>query len=278
MILIIGHVSSKPNKVKGQMEELDCEFRGLHQVLLSELESKKVPVRKLVNSLTLLPIQLRLEYETAISQKLPDLRSEDESGDLFRYHLNPLINFLDWGLVEYVIKQFGSNTLKSMARSYCDNLLIFMTKTTVKQLMDVWPGQQTTPPNFSKLRAKLDEDPTTCTLYELDQMRRRFCGAVKLTEVVLVLIGLTSANSFIAEWLIPSVLVPQLIELAKKLSFGFYLRERILKVVVDEKQIFPMLSDAKQKVLRPQAAAAMTTVICKCIPPSTSITSCIWSQ
>ena len=253
-------MSPEPDDILSRMEELDSKFRSLHQALLSELESKKVPVRKLVNSLTLLPIQLRQEYERAISSKLPDLRGEDEAGDVFRYHLNPLVNFLDYGLVRYVIDQFGSNTLKSMMTSYSDDIVVFMKKTTVKQLMDVWPGQQKIPRNFSKLRAKLDEDPTTYTLYQLDQLRRRFCCAVKLTEVVLVLIGLETANSFIVEWLIPFALIPQLMESAKKLDFGFYLRGRILKMSVDEKQIFPMLPDAKPKVPALQAAAATVTV------------------
>ena len=253
-------MSPERDDILSQMEELDSKFRSLHQALLSELESKKVPVRELVNSLTLLPIQLRQEYERAISSKLPDLRGEDEAGDVFRYHLNLLVNFLDYGLIKYVIDQFGSNTLKSMMISYGVDTLIFMKKTTVKQLMDVWPGQQEIPHSFSKLRAKLDEDPKNYTLYQLDQLRRRFCGAVKLTEVVLVLIGLETANSFIVEWLVPTVLVHQLMESAKKLDFGFYLREYILKMTVDEKQIFPMLPDAKPKVSVLQAAAATVTV------------------
>ena len=253
-------MSPKPDDVFSRMNELDLKFRSLHQGLLSELESKKVPVRKLVNSLTLLPIDLRQEYEKAISSKLPDLRREEEAGDLFRYHLNPLVNFLDYGLIKYVIDQFGSNTLKGMMKSYSDDALVFMKKTTVKQLMDVWPGQQEIPPNFSKLRAKIDKDPSTYTLYQLDQLRRRFCSAVKLTEFVSVLIGLHTANSFIVEWLIPSILVPQLMESARQLDFGFYLRECILKVTVDEKHIFPMLPDAKPKVPALQAAATTVTV------------------
>ena len=258
--LIIDHASPEPDDILSQMRKLDSQFRSLHQALLSELESKKVPVRKLVNSLTLLPIQLQQEYEEAISSKLPELRREEEAGDVFCYHLNPLVNFLDYGLIEYVIDQFGSNTLKSMMTSYSDDILTFMKKTTVKQLMDVWPGQQKIPCNFSKLRAKLDEDPKTYTLYQLDQLRRRFCCTVKLTEVVLVLIGLETANSFIAEWFIPSALIPQLVESARTLDFGFYLREHILKMTVDDKQIFPMLPDAKPKVPALQAAAATVTV------------------
>ena len=190
----------------------------------------------------------------------PDLRRESTISDLF-YHLSPLVDFLSYGLLKYIINEFGSNTLKIMIASYSDEVLMFMKKTKVKQLMDVWPGQHEVPPHFSKLRAKLDEHPSKYTLYDLDQLRKRFCSGVKLTDIVLVLIGLETANSFITEWLIPSALIPQLMESAKKLEFGFYLRERILKMSVDEKQIFPMLPDAKPKIIALQAAATTVTVI-----------------
>ena len=122
---------------------------------------------------------------------------------------------------------FGSETLKKKIASYSDVVLVFMKKTTVKQLMDIWPGQQEIPPNFSKLRAKIDDNPSTYTLYELDQLRKRFCSGIKLTDVVFVLTGLETSNSFIVEWLIPSALIPQLMESAKKLDFGFRLPSRV---------------------------------------------------
>ena len=111
--------------------------------------------------------------------------------------------------------------------------------------MNVWPGQREIPSGFSKLHAKINEDPSKYTLYELDQLRKRFCSEIKLTDIVLVLIGLETSNSFIAEWLVSSTLVPQLIDSIRELNFGFYL---ILKMTVDEKQVFPLVPDAKQKV------------------------------
>ena len=241
------------------MNDLECQFRLLHGRILAELEDHHVSVSMLLSSLTVMPTRIKQEYQTSIREAFRELRRETTIREAF-YHLSPLIDFLSCGLLSYIIGEYGSNTLKLMMKTYNDNLMKFMKMTTVKQLMDVWCGQQKIPPNFSKLRAKLDEDPTTYTLYQLDQLRRRFCGAVKLTEVVSVLIGLETSNSFIAEWLIPSALVPLLMESAKKLEFGFYLREYILKMTVDDKQIFPMLPDAKPKVPALQAAAATVTV------------------
>ena len=242
-----------------RIHDLERQFRQIHENLLTELEDKNVCIKKLLRSLTLLPTEIRVDYMKAITEKFPDLRRESTISDLF-YHLSPLVDFLSYGLLKYIIDEFGSNTLKKKMVSYSDDVLVFMKKTTVKQLMSVWPGQQEIPPTFSKLRAKIDENPSTYTLYDLDQLRKRFCSGVKLSDIVLVLIGLETSNSFIAEWLIPSALIPRLMESARMLDYGFYLQKRILKMSVDEKQIFPMLPDAKPKAPALQAAAATATV------------------
>ena len=245
--------------VISHIRDLEHRFRQIHEKLLTELEDNEVSVKQLLRSLTLLPTEIRVDYMKAIMEMFPVLRRESTVSDIF-YHLSPLVDFLSYGLLKYIIDVFGSYALKKRIATYSNDVLVFMKKTTVKQLMEIWPGQQEIPPTFSKLRAKIDEDPSTYTLFDLDQLRKRFCSGIKLTDVVLVLIGLETANSFIVEWLIPSALVPQLMESVKKLEFGFYLREPILEMTVDEKQIFSMLPDAKPKVPALQAAAATVTV------------------
>ena len=236
--------------VLSHVHDLERQFRQLHENLLTDLEVKKVTIEKLLHSLTLLPTEIREEYKRAISEIFEDLRRETTISDIF-YHLSPLVDFLSYGLLEYVINEFGSNSLKKDILSYRNNVLVFMKNTTLKQLMNVWPGQQEIPPNFSTLRANIDKDPSTYTLYELDQVRRRFCSGVKLTDIVLVLIRLETANSFTAEWLIPSALIPKLMESTREVDDELYLQEHILKMtvtVVDEEQIFFISTDSKPKL------------------------------
>ena len=246
--------------VRSRINDLECQFRGLHGKILTELEEKRTSISKLQQSLTLLPTEIRQEYRPAITKIFPDLRKETTISGLF-CHLGPLVDFLGYDLLKYIVDAFGSDTLKVRMHTYSEDITKFMKETTIKQLMNIWPGEQEIPPNFSNLRAKIDDDPTTYTLYELDQLRRRFCSRNKLTDVVLVFIGLESANSFIAEWLIPSTLIPHLMESARNLDYGFYLHERILKMTVDGKQIFPFLPDSKPKVPALQAAAATAVTV-----------------
>ena len=260
--LIAGLITAELDSgVADNIDKLESRFRAIHKNILSELDSKKTPVRGLLDSLTMLPVKLKQEYGQSISEKLPDLCREEEASDLFLYHLNDLVNFIDYHLVKYIIEEFGSNTLKVEIHSYAADLLVFMKETTIKEFMGhcKWFGEEAKSHKLSKLITKINGNPATYTLYDLDQLRRRFCAGVKMTEVVFVLIGLDSANSFLALWAVPTLLVPQLIEAVKALDFGFYLRLGILKVTVDDRQIFPFLPDSKSKV--PALQAEATTAV-----------------
>ena len=89
------------------MHDLEHQFRQVHESLLTELEDNKVSVtEKLLHSLTLLPIEIRIEYKSAVTEMFPVLRRESTISDLF-YHLSPLVDFLSYGLLKYITDVFG---------------------------------------------------------------------------------------------------------------------------------------------------------------------------
>ena len=217
---------------------LEQQFRDLHGRIESELEDKKVTVWKLKNSLPFLPSARR------------DLCREEKVSDLFLY-LNPPVSFLDYGLTEYIINTFGSKNLKKMMKEYSEDVVEFMKKTTVKTLLDYLPGPQTIPQGYTTMKATIDEDPKTYTLYDVDQLRKHLCDELKLDPLVFKTNGLKMANSFIIEWLVPSVFDKSLLESAGQLDLEFYNREHVLEMacdVVREEKIFPFPPDSKTQV------------------------------
>ena len=260
--LIIGAESSDSDAddVLRNLNELEHRFQQLRRRIINELddETKRSDLLDFLNSP---PIIIRIEYKQKINEIFPKLKGETTIRDMFD-HLSPLVDFLGYGLLKHIADEFGNDDLKKDLNKYSEDVIKFMKETTVKQLMDIWSGERDDiPSNFSRLKANLDEDPKYYTLHRLDRLRRDYCVEMKLSDVVLVLIGLEMSNSFIVEWLVPSALVPQLVESARNLDDGFYLRERILKVVVGEEQIFPFLPDSKPKVPALQTTAVMVTVI-----------------
>ena len=206
------------------IEDFEDRFRKLHKEILCQLINSGIDTNTVVYSLTLLPMRLRKEYQKPFEGYLPSFyeASKCSINDLF-FHLNPLFTFLDYGLLQHIIKLFGNDALKEDVSTYCNDLQVFMKQTTVKELIDCLHGQRETPPNFEVLKAKTGEDASKCTLDGINTLRKRFCAEVRVSEVVFCLIALEDSNSFIISWLVHSVLVPDLIEAARKVEESFLL-------------------------------------------------------
>ena len=121
--------------------------------------------------------------------------------------------------------------------AYTVKVQSFLSQTTVLHLMDHWPGQRDIPPHFEELRAVIDRDPKTYTLRELDDLRKRVCSETRLSETILVLIGVGRKNSFVVCWVVPSIFVPQLKSAISSLR-SFYQREHIFSVTVGTQRLY----------------------------------------
>ena len=221
------------NKIK----KLEREFSKLQQRTSSELSTNnEVTPEVLLESLTLLPIALRNEYETFIRENLKALQRADSIRKVF-HHLNPHFTFIEYGLLEYIIDYFGSSKLKSDMSQYIENVQIFINKTTVQELMDHWPGVREIPPHFEELRAVIGEDPTSYTLQELDNLRKKVCIMISLSKTVLILIGIKKRNSFLLSWIIPSVCLPLLKSVIGKLS-SFFEDEQVYSLTHNGQRLY----------------------------------------
>ena len=170
----------------------DC-FDNMRRHLTTELEQNILGVKELVNTLISLPLKLKREYEHSISLRLSVLRTETTINGVM-IHLSALMTFLDYSLLEFLIKKFGSDHLMKDMRSYCSNMQIFMKETTIKQLVDHFPGQAEAPPKFALIESKIGENASKCTLEQLNTIRRRYCSEVSLSEIVFHLLTVVDPN------------------------------------------------------------------------------------
>ena len=178
-----------------KIENLEDQFNILQTRIIDELSTNPgITVQKLLNQLMQLPLSLRKEYESSIKKGIPSMRTETEVNELFIVHLNPLTSFIDYGLVEYFIKKFGSDALKRDMRSYCSEMVLFMKETTIKQLVGHLPGQLEVPPKFSLIEAKIGGDASKCTLEQLNTIRRQYCSELRLSEIVYHLVAVVESN------------------------------------------------------------------------------------
>ena len=230
--LITGGVSEK-------IETLDTQFRRLHGRLLKELTDRGVSVDNLLQALTLLPFSLSNQYEDTIQRMLSDLEKKEAVRTLF-LRLNPLFTFIDYKLLQHLISEFGSPELRNDMTSYAQKVQLFKKITTVSDLIDHWPGLKVPQIDHKRLRAKFEDDPKSYTLEKLDYFRNHFYSELRLSQFVSVsiLMLLKSANSFIAVWFLPTVVVQELAEAISQMDRAFLYAEQILELLLDERILY----------------------------------------
>ena len=225
--------------VGDKIKKLEKEFSELQKRTSSELSANnEVTPEVLLEALTLLPISLQNEYQKIILENLETLERADSIKKVF-HRINPLFNFIDYGLLAHIVDDLGSEGLKSDMSKYIGEVQIFINQTTVQELMDHWPGVREIPPQFEELRAVIDEDPSSYTLRQLDDLRKKFCNMTKLSETALILIGIKRTSSFLLSWIIPSVYLPLLKSVIGELS-TFFQVEQIYSLTHGGQQLYSM--------------------------------------
>ena len=221
-----------------RIETLEGQFDSLHQQLLFEItENEALSGMELLRALTMLPVSLRKEYESSIQQMLPTLEGKNTITELF-LRLSPLFVFVDYGLLHHLISKFGSTKLQEDMKSYVSKVQVFMQETTVADLIDYWPGDEPLHLNYSKLKAKFSGDPKTYTLQRLNNFRRKFCSKIRLSELIFGLISLEAGESFFATWVIPIIIVPELMKAVREIDSSFYQTEHILMISLDQELLY----------------------------------------
>ena len=228
-----------PLDISKRIETLEEQFDCLHDRLVTELSEGGASVDQVLRALTKLPLAFRKEYESTIQSMLPELEKRQVIRNLF-YRLNPLFNFIDYELLQHLVSKFGSQELKQEMTSYTAKVQLFKKITTISELIDYWPGLEVPQIDYKILRAKFADDPKSYTLEKLDNFRNRFYNKLRLSDFVAVsiLILLEPANSFVAEWFIPTVVVLELMEVFSQVDRTFFLAEQILKLSLDERTLY----------------------------------------
>ena len=231
-----------------RISKLEEWFSNLKSKLLSELNSNQtISPQTILGALAMLPLSLQAEYKKYVMENLSTLAAASSVTMMF-VHLSFNFTFIDHGLLEHLIKKFGSSQLKQDMSAYAEEIQVFLNETTVSQLGEHWPGRQELPPHFDKLLMMINKDPGKCSLRTVNDLRKRFCSELHLSEIVFVLIGIGKANSFLVVFMIPSVMGPRLVESVGRADDRFYQRECIISISLNQQQLYLSVALREKKV------------------------------
>ena len=185
----------------------------------------------------MLPNAISKQHEKFITEKYSVFMQANSVEYIFA-HLNFYLSFIDFSLLEHIIEHFGSPGLQQSMEKYATDMVRFRSETTVADIIPHLSGRPDSPPDYVKLEMKLNFDPKTCTLEDLEQHRKRLGSEFSLSKFALFLVKL-GEGSLVEVYLVPLNIVPTLKRHVQQKSLTFFLNLEILKLFVNEEHLYP---------------------------------------
>lgn len=222
-----------------RLDEFDERFQFLMVSMLKELTggTNPVSISDFKHRLVVLPRKIKHENDRFLTMKRIEIE-EAKSFDSIFATFNCYLSFIDFSLLEHIIKHFGSPHLKEDMSSYAQDMSLFKKKTRAADVAPHLPrrSDHESLDGFSRLKAKFDSKfYETATLELVDCCRWKLACELSLSEVLLATI---KQGSLLVSWLIPTEDVPSLMERVQKIDPKLFLEYDILDIFIDDKGIY----------------------------------------
>lgn len=217
-----------------EIEALEGRFRSLSFSILEELIERKVDVKQIRKHIFFLPYRLKKDVSRQVEDLAPEIRQRKNMDRLFVYLDRTIWNFIDYTLLEHIVRQFGSTQLRGEMEIYVADITHFCKQTTVSQLIKYWPGRKDTPPTYCELKTTINRDPDYCTLEQLNILRKELYKQLEvlppLSECALLLCN-SSNGSIIVKWFIAIDLVPALMSNVRKTESSTFFEDNSIESI-----------------------------------------------
>ena len=190
-----------------------------------------------------LPHAISKEHEQFLLSKYHLFEKAQTIESIF-LHLNFYLSFIDFSLLEHIIEHFGDPDLQQRMKQYSKDMAMFRMETPVIAIIPHLSGRPKPPRHFTSLRMKLNLDPKTCTLEDLEQHRKKFGSEFSLSKFALFLVE-TRVGSLVEVFLIPADIVPSLKELVQQKRLTSFHNLRILDLYVNDECLHSALRPQK---------------------------------
>ena len=164
-----------------QVQYFESKFRTFVDQAYQEVNSKMDPSVFLYR-ITCLPVSARTQHRSFIEEKLTNIPQPVTFVNIWT-KLNLYWDFLNYGLLEHVISNFGSQDLKQNMQEYVHELSTFKETTRLCDFIESWPCRNDSPPEDSLKRVvKMKHDWSKCTLQDVESFKKALVHKFFLPE------------------------------------------------------------------------------------------------
>ena len=174
-------------------------FHAMYKQIIHELQLEKISQKEL--SLYL------VNQEPPVQACISDYLSEAFVNQSF-----PL-SLIDFGILSSIIEKFGSECLKRVMKSYCNNMLVYAKQLTALQLINLAPVQSKPSEEFVIATCTVLEEPSNFRMDRLLNFQNKFCTILNFNKICFIMdeISKKTHSSFSVNWRVPSRLVFELL-------------------------------------------------------------------
>ena len=228
-------------EVKRKTKLMEESFADLLVAASDELEFLETRVDRVRLYLTSLKVSTQAD-EPLFDQYTLSLLNESSMNQIFTIlSRTGAVNFLNFRLLQLVVKKFGNQNLKDQVEKYGEEVSKFMKETKFIDFYRIWSGQAAhgSVPNYQLLVVKLDRKWPEVTLSIIADMENYLAGEFQLNAFIF---RFSQANPGCVSlvWLIPAC-AARLIKEAMKTKQPNFKKMNIQELIVNGEVLFSVM-------------------------------------
>ena len=228
-----------------EIQHLEERYKKLVADARKQVEQKVSSVSEFLDGLTPLPslMENREEFQQKIEKHFSVIHHADSIEDIFRRFSLHIWDYLNYHLLQYILKVYGDDEIKQNMQDYVSEVEKFKEATSLYTFWSIHP-KRTCPEISATLRQQLKEVKSThskltlqSTLAEVERYRRDLAQHYTLPEFTTIIVGI-EPGSVTTVWLMSLSAVTVLQERIKEGDVNFLLTHGITKLRVDGKTVY----------------------------------------
>ena len=184
-----GH---KLKHIKYKASGLMKKFRSVvikANICLTEKEISPRYLKHFKIDLTKLPMLAKYKKLKFLQKKKRKIMRAKSIQDVFDI-LDPYWNYVDYSLLEYIVKKYCDSHVKKQMQKYKRKLHEFERETSVQDFTSALPDNRAVPKRYCTLQATLNLDATKCTLYCVRKIKESLTERASLEPYVALMQGI----------------------------------------------------------------------------------------
>ena len=223
--------------VEEQVQYFESKFRTFVDQAYQEVNSKMNP-SVFLSRITCLPVSARSQHRSFIEEKLTNIPPPVTFENIWT-KLNLYWDFLNYGLLEHVISDFGSRDLKQNMQEYVHELSTFKQTTRLCDFIKSWPCRDDGPPEdrLKKVVVKMKHEWSQCTLQDVEHFKKALVHKFFLPEFDILLQN-AERGCVCVTWLTSPSIATLLQQNLANMETEFFKKHGINAVTIDGQDVY----------------------------------------